>query len=191
MSVDLDLADSDTSPTSILTSFDPPLMETSTDEKTKDNQNKPGFCSNVAFLCKVLLSLFFGTVLQIIDWVTDIETIHRYVERRNFFFAATLTVFLLLYVVVAAAISLWRLSRQPEVYVTLWNGGHWAIKAVTAFFHFIGLGQVPLSIDLAFTRLAVRFGKDVSQDDERKLHEKTKHYISMSLVHTFLGESCP
>lgn len=192
MSLDLDLTDSDTSPTSILACFDPPLTEMSAEKKNKNaqKQKKPGFCSNVGFVCKILLSLLFGTVLQIMDWVTDIETIRRYVEQRSFFFAIMLSFFLFLYVVVAAAIGLWRLRQQPDVYETLWSGGHTVVKAITVFFHCIGLSQVPLSIDLAFCRLAVRFGTDIGDEDERKLKEKTKHYVSMSLVHTFL-ESAP
>ena len=55
-----------------------------------DPQKRRVFFSQLGFIIEVFLTLFFGSMLQILDWVTDIKTIRLYVMQRRFLFAAIL-----------------------------------------------------------------------------------------------------
>ena len=187
MDVDVDIGASDVDlPASVdqhLVAFDAALAETD----KNDVRKRRGFCSQLTFVAKVSLALLCGSVLQIIDLVTDLQTIRLYMAQRRLLDASILSGALLLYIFVALVVGIHRLrSRRSDLYQTLW-GGHWLLRALTALLHCVGLGQVPLSVDLAAERMKVRFGKNVKPEDEKRLQEKSRHYVSMSLLQTILG----
>ena len=106
---------------------------------------------------------------------------------NEYYSAGPLVSILLLYMVVSAIVGLWILHKENELYAALWNG-HWTIRALTILSHFLGLGLLPLSVDLAFERYKELFRKKTDVDSKQTLAKKTKHFVSMALLQIFLGK---
>ena len=101
--------------------------------------------------------------------------------------AGVLVAALFLYVIVSATVGLRWLQRQNKMYDVLCNG-HWVIWVLTVMCHLVGLGQVPLSIDMAVEKWRARFATEADKDAEQRLAIKMKHFVSSTLLQAFLGK---
>ena len=130
------------------------------------------------------INLFDGSLIQLFDTGSDMHTIWIYVSVHRYYMVGALISVLLLYMTVSAVLGIRMLQKENQTYSTLWNG-HWVIRALTILSHCLGLGLVPLSIDLAIEIWRERFGENVIN---HRLVKKTKNYASLALLHIFLGK---
>ena len=106
---------------------------------------------------------------------------------HEYYSAGPLVSILLVYMIVSAIVGLWILHKENQLYATLWNG-HWTIRALTILSHCLGLGLLPLSVDMAMERYKEMFRKKKDEDSKQRLVKKTKHFVSMALLQIFLGK---